>query len=95
MLAKGVFVALIVVFNADSSQMAFFEYAVFDAVLSIKAADTFQECSDVFSNAEKFVFLEDEAVAPALVEALLIAEESIFFERNNYRFVSGDLLFAV
>lgn len=91
-LAQGVLVALPVVLDPDAFQVAVLEDAVLDEIVAVEAADALESIVEVFPHADYLVFPEDEAVSPALVEALLVAEEPFLAHIGDDRLVPGDLL---
>ncbi len=76
MLANGVFVSIAVVLDTDAPEVALLEDAVFNKVFPVEATDTLEGVIEVLAYTNDAIFLEDEAVPLALVEAFLIPKQS-------------------
>lgn len=74
-LANRVLVPLPVVLYPDSFQIPLLENAVLDEIVCVVPADSLKGVVEMFANAYYFVFLEDEPVPLAFVEAFLVPEE--------------------
>ena len=92
-LTYRVFVALLVVLDPDAFEVAVFENSVFHEIIAVKPSDALKRVVVVFSNADDPIFLQDEAVALSLIEALLIAEQPLVSEVDNHGLIPRNLLF--
>lgn len=88
MFAYCVFVALLVVLDSDTFEVAVFEDAIFHKIITVKSTNPLKRVIVMLSNADDPIFLQDEAIPLSLVEALLIPEQSLISEVDNHRLVS-------
>jgi hypothetical protein len=88
MLSNRVLIALFVVFDADALEVSLFEDAVLDEILTVKATDSLKCVVEVLPHTHYLVLFENEAIATALVETLLIPEESLIAQIQHCWLIS-------
>jgi hypothetical protein len=92
--SKGILVSMGIVLDSDTSEMAFLEDAIFNAILRVETSDSFKQISQMFSYALHFVFLQDEPILPPFVKAFLIAKKSVLSHVAYNWQIAGYFFFA-
>ena len=91
MLSDSILIALLRIFNPNTSQVPLLKDTILDLLLSVVSANTLQAVIQVLPNTYHSILKQNKAISFAFIKAFFISEKLFITKMGNHGQISRDL----